>query len=255
MGKRWLGFVLVILVLGKLATSQNVPSGGLQALAALQQAVTAMGGSAPGDSTASGTITTTAGSLTENGTIVVLTRRSDQTSEQIVTSDGGTVVYSQGSASQIQGTTESSLPLELAVTAQCPDFPLPLLVGVLNNPDSAYTYVGLETLDGVSAHHVQFWNSFASTPKLGSLVSFSQRDIWIDATSGLPLRISYRDHPGQGAVAATSVDVTFSNYTSFGGVQYPTTLEKSMNGTPWATITITNVAFNTGLTDANFPVD
>jgi hypothetical protein len=27
-----------------------------------------------------------------------------------------------------------------------------------------------------------------------------------------------------------------------------------MNGTPWATITIQNVSFNNGLTDADFPV-
>jgi outer membrane lipoprotein-sorting protein len=251
----WLGFLFAISALVGLAAAQSVPSNSPQALTVLRQAVTAMGGSAPGDSTASGTITITAGSLTENGTIVVLTRGGDQTFEQILTAEAGTVVYSQGSASQVQGAIVTQLPMELVVTAQCPDFPLPLLVSVLNGPNSAYKYVGLETLNGVSVHHIQFWNSFASTPQLSVLAGFSRRDIWVDATSGLPLRISYIDHPAQGAVAATSVDVTFSNYTTFGGVLYPTTIQKSLNGTPWATITITSVVFNTGLTDANFPVD
>jgi hypothetical protein len=238
-----------------IAQSQAPPPRDPQALAALQQAITAMGSSVPSDSTATGTITTTAGSLTESGTVVVLTRGTDQTSEQIHTPHGATAVYSQGRASQIQGTTKTPLPLELAVTGQSPDFSLPLLVGVLSSPDSAYAYVGLETQNGISVHHVQFWNTFASVPRLSALASLSRRDIWIDAASGLPQRIWYSDHPGQGGVAAVAVDVRFSNYTNFGGVLYPLTIQKSLNGTPWATIRITSVAFNTGLTDANFPVD
>jgi hypothetical protein len=238
-----------------IAQNQTPPRRDPQALAALQQAIAAMGGSVPSDSTATGTITTTAGSLTESGSVGVLTRGTDQTSEQILTEHGATAVYSQGSASQIQGTNLTPLPLELAATAQCPDFPLPLLVGVLGSSDSAYAYVGLETLNGVSVHHVQFWNTFTSVPRLSALASLSRRDLWIDAASGLPQRISYSDHPGQDAVAAISVDVTFSNYTNFGGVLYPLTNQKSLNGTPWATMTITSVVFNTGLTDANFPVD
>jgi hypothetical protein len=45
-----------------------------QALVILQGAVAAMGGSVPSDSTANGTVTTVAGSLTENGSVIVLTR-------------------------------------------------------------------------------------------------------------------------------------------------------------------------------------
>jgi len=157
------------------AQNQTVPARDPQALAALQQAVAGMSGLMPSDSTATGTITPTAGSLTESGTVVVLTRGTDQTSEQILTAHGATAVYSHGSASQIQRTIVTSLPLELAATAQSPDLPLPLLVGVLSSPDSAYAYVGLETQNGVSVHHVQFWNTFASVSRLSALARLSRQ--------------------------------------------------------------------------------
>jgi len=238
-----------------IAQNQTPPPHDPQALTVLKQAIANMGGSAPGDSTASGTISTTAGGSTENGAIVVLTRGTDQTSEQIQTADGSTSVYSQGSASQVQGGKVKPLPLERAVTAQSADFPLPLFVGMLNDSDSAYVYVGLETLNGTSAHHVQLWNSFVSTPKLSALAAFSVRDIWINASSSLPVRISYADHFGEGSSGSVAFDVTLSNYATFSGIQYPLSIQKSVNGTPWATIKINSVVFNTGLTDANFPVN
>jgi hypothetical protein len=186
---------------------------------------------------------------------VILTRGTDQTSEQIATTGTTISVFSGGTATSVRGADSTPLPLETAVTAQCLDFPLPFIVSVLADPESAYAYIGLETLNGVSVQHIQFWKTFASTPRFGALASFSRRDVWLDASSGLPIRISYRDHSAQGAVAAVPVDITFSNYAKFGNVLYPLSIHKSVNGTPWAAITLTNVVLDNGLTDANFPVD
>jgi hypothetical protein len=253
--KPWLVCLfLALLALASLGHAQSQPTRDPQALAVIQQSITAMGGT-PGDSTATGSVTTTAGSTTESGTITILTRGTDQSSEQIQTTDGATSVYSRGSASTVQSGTVTPTTLEQAVATQSADFPLPLLVGMVNDPDAAYAYVGLETLNGVSAHHVQLWNSFASVPQLSSIASFSIRDIWLDASSALPLRISYTAHLGQDAAQSVNYDVLLSNYSSMSGVQYPLSIQKDVNGTPWASIVISNVVFNTGLTDANFPVN
>ena len=134
------------------------------------------------------------------------------------------------------------------------DFPLALLANALNNPDTAYKYVGLENLNNASAHHVQFWNSFASVPKLQRISGLSVRDIWIDSSSGLPLKISYLRHEGGGNAPTIAVDASFSDYRNVSGVLYPFSIQRSLNGTPWATITIQSVVLNTGLTDSNFPV-
>jgi hypothetical protein len=53
-----------------------------QAVALLQASVTAMGGTVPSDSVAAGNVTIVAGSLTSNGTIQILTRGTNQSSEQ-----------------------------------------------------------------------------------------------------------------------------------------------------------------------------
>src|SRR5260370_32949205 len=67
--------------------------------AVLKQAIRVMGSSVPGDSTATGSVTITAGSNTESGTIKILTRGSSQSLEQITTSTGATqAVYSNGVA-------------------------------------------------------------------------------------------------------------------------------------------------------------
>jgi len=220
----------------------------------LQQSILNMGTAAPGDSTATGTITTIAGSLTENGTITIMTRGSDQTFEQIQTPHGSTIVYSQGQASRLENSSPVALPMERAVTSQCELFPLPLLVGALNSPDVAYKYVGLETLNGATVHHIQLWNSFASIAPLQSIAAFSVRDVWIDSNSSLPVKIFYARRDAGGSAPSFAMEVFFSDYRRISGVLYPFSIQESFNGTPWATIAIQNVALNTGLTDANFPV-
>ncbi len=227
-----------------------------QALALIQKSVTAFGTSVPLDSTATGTVTVVEGSTTQTGTIQILTRGATQTSETIFLPDGQrSVVYSNGNAKEANDKGPTNPPLELILTDQCVDFPLPLLLSVLNTSDEAYRYVGEETLDGTSTQHIQVWNTFASKPRLGKLSSFSTRDIWFDTSSGLPLKITYSRRAGGGSAPAFPVEVTFSNYTNVNGVSYPFQINKSFNGTPWLTITIQNVAFNTGLTDAQFEVE
>jgi hypothetical protein len=235
-------------------SSQPPPQRDPQALAVLQVATAAMGRSMPADSTASGTVTTVAGSLTESGSATILTRGTNQTSEQIQTLHGFTAVYSNGQASQIVNSVHTTLSSELASSNQSGAFPLALLAGVVNNQDSCYLYVGLESLNGANAHHLQFWNSFGSQPKFQFLAPFTRTDIWIDSVSGLPQRISQMQKAGRGSEPRIQLDTYYSNYQNVNGVLYPFSIQKSINGSPWLNITVTSVAFNTGLTDANFPV-
>src|SRR5437660_1887586 len=99
--------LVLFLILVSCALCQQAPPAATpiqrdaKALAVLQTAAATMGKSAPGDSTAVGTVTTIAGSLTETGTAKILTRGTTQTSEQIQTPHGFTVVYSSGQASRV----------------------------------------------------------------------------------------------------------------------------------------------------------
>jgi hypothetical protein len=236
-------------------TSSEMPARDPQAVALLQQSVKAMGGIVPIDSVATGTVTTVAGSQTSQGTIRVLTRGTSQTFVQITMPNAKlTTVYSNGQANELNGSTVRISPLELVVTTQALECPLPLIAALLNDPDTSFQYIGLESSNGSSLQHIRAWDSFASQPNRQSLSDFSARDIWIDVASNLPQRISYVRRPAHGAVAGMQLDTYYTGYQSAGGTLYPSTIQKSMNGTPWATITIQGVTLNNGLTDADFPV-
>jgi hypothetical protein len=226
-----------------------------QAIAALQQAVAAMGGNVPADSVATGTVTLVAGSETDQGGIRLLTRGTSQTSVQVQTPlNSWGVTYSQGQGSRTDGATSTALSLEAASTSQCAYFPLPYLAGVLQNPDTALQYIGGETLAGTAVQHVRVWNTFQSSPYLQFLAGFTVTDIWEDSTSGLPRRISFVHRDGGGAAPKIPVTIDFSSYQNIGGVLYPSQILHSVNGTLWITVSVQAASFNTGLTDADFPV-
>jgi len=246
--------LLAVLSCGS-AFSQQPPPRDPQALIVLQHAFAAMGATVPSDSVATGNITLVAGSKTESGTIHILTRGLDQTAEQIETPSGTrAVVYSRGRASEIEGASAKRPWLELVVTSQSPNFPLPLIAGALSNPDIALQYLGQETLDGLAVHHIRFWSAFSSSPKLQYLAEFSVKDLWVNASSGLPYRLQYNRRAARGSAPRIPIGVTFSDYRRVGSVVYPFLIQKSLNGTPWTTITIQNVSFNTGLSDTDFPI-
>lgn len=237
-------------------TAAPAPTRDPTALALLQWSVAAMGGTVPLDSVASGSVTLANGASNSSGNIVIQTRALDQTSQLMQFPDADRqVIFSKGQARNIVGTQSETLQAELSATSQCPYFPLPLLVGILNNPDEAIVYIGLESEKGVQLHHIRYFNSFISRPKLRFLAEFTTTDLWIHAGTALPHRLSYARRAGRASEPRTQVDVYFSNYQNVGGVAYPFSIQELLNGSPSRVIAISTVAFNTGLTDANFPVE
>jgi hypothetical protein len=226
-----------------------------QAATLLRQAIAAMGASLPSDSTATGNVTITAGGETSQGSVKVLTRGTNQTSIQFQsTMANWSVIYSNGLASRIDATGTTALPLELAASSQCLYFPQPFLSGLINNPDVSLQYVGEETLDSSEVNHIRAWNTFSSVAQMQFLSDFTLTDIWLDAMSGHPRQISLTRRYGGGSSPKISVSVSYANYQSMSGVQYPLAIQESINGTPWGTTTIQTVTFNTGLSDTAFPV-
>ena len=235
--------------------ANQTPQRDQQATALLLRAVQAMGGIVPADSVAAGNIVIVAGSETSAGTIRILTRGTDQSSEQITLPQSTqTIIYSRNTANEIDSGNKTNFPLEKSVTSQSSCFPIPFLSSALANSDESIQYIGSETLGQEQVQHIRFWNTFASQPRIRHIAEFSAIDIWLDATSTLPQRISFIRRDAGGASPKITVDVYFSNYQNVGGLAYPFLIRQLLDGSPWITITISNVAFNTGLTDANFPV-
>ncbi len=247
--------LLVVLLFSVVAAGQPSSPRDSQAVAIVQQSIAAMGGVAPADSVAIGTIELVAGSKTGNGTIRILTRGLEQTVEEILTSEGRrAVIYSRHQASEAEGNSARTLQLELVVSSRSPCFPLVVVAAALNDPETAFRYLGEDSLDGFAVHRVRFWKTFASQPKLQHLAEFSVNEVWIDAASGVPRKLAFERRAAGGAEPSIPVEVFYSDYRKIGGVLFPFQVLKSLNGTPWATITLDSVALNTGLTDRDFPV-
>lgn len=236
-----------------LCQTSTAPIRDPQAVALVQKAIAAMG-TVPSDSTATGAIQVVAGSTSQTGTIQISTLGITSTSETVfLASDQKTTVYSSWSAKETTNGQAVNPPVETILADQCADFPLPFLSSFLANADVTMRYIGLETLNGASAQHVQMWNTFASErPTLQKLAAYSIHDVWFDSTSGLPVKIAYDRRLGGGAVPVIRFEIYFSAYKSLSGVMYPFLINKSFDGTPWQTITISNVTFDAGLTADQF---
>lgn len=213
---------------GQANTQQSVPAQPTrdpQAVAALQQSVTSMGGKAPSDSTATGTVTTVLGTETEQGTIRMLSRGTQQTLVEVQTPKITQIdIFSNGEASETVGGTATPFPSQRAVTSQLTYFPLPYLTALLGNPDEAFTYVGIENVDGVAALHIQAINTYSSNAIMQFLAAFTTTDIWLDAQTYLPLRVAYlrRD---TGLAPKICMEVNFSDYKNVAGFSYPATVQ------------------------------
>lgn len=231
------------------------PQRDAQAVALLQQSVAAFGSVQPSDSTATGSVTITAGSSTTQGTVTILTKGQAETSIQFqMPSNPWTVTFSNGQANKVESTQTTIYPLELSASSQCLYFPQPYLYGILSNPDYSIQYVGEETVGSSTANHIVVQNTFNSSSAYQFLSPFTTADIWLDASTALPVKIGMVRRNGGGSAPRIPFSVVYSNYQSASGVQYPFTIQEYITETSWETTTIQSVVFNSGLTDSSFPV-
>jgi len=254
MARFWLVLSLSLFV-ASFSVAQTSTVSDLQAVQFLKRSVSAMATVAPTDSVATGSVNIVAGSQTSQGTVRILTRGINETSVQVQTQDANwAIVFLQGQASKTDAGTSTALSLEGASTSQAAYFPLAYLAAILQNPDAVIQNIGSETLNGASAQHLRTWNSFRSAPSWQFLSAFTITDIWLDGSSGLPRRVSFVHRDGGGATPKILVTIDYSNYQNIDGVLFPMQIQQSVNGTPWMTVSIQAASFNTGLTDADFPV-
>lgn len=249
----FLSLLLAFTVFGRQSatTAERDP----QAVVLVQQSIAAMGQPVPSDSTATGTVTIVAGSLTSHGTVRILTRSTTQTSIQFQTTTGDwSIIYSNGQANRLDPSGTMVLSLELAASSQCIYFPQPYISGLLSNSDFSIKFLGQEMIGSSPANHIFVQNTFASSPAFQSLSEFNTADIWLDGTNALPLKIAMTRSDGRGAAPQIPISFTYSNYQTISGVRYPFTIQEYVTETLWATTSIQSVNFNTGLTDANFPL-
>jgi len=72
-------------------------------------------------------------------------------------------------------------------------------------------------------------------------------DFYLDATTFLPVAITYNVHPDNSWTTNLPIEVDFANYQNFGRVTVPTHIQRYQQGVLMVDLTISGAAFNTGL--------
>lgn len=133
----------------------------------------------------------------------------------------------------------------------------PALSSALNTaaqPNVVAHYVGQETRSGVAVQHIQLQRiSSLAKPLLANLqTKLSTIDIYLDASSSLPIGETFKVHPDNDALTDIAIEIRFSNYQAVNGIQVPFRVQKFLNGGLVLDLTVTNVTLNSGLADSNF---
>jgi hypothetical protein len=246
------------------AHSQEAPIQNPQAIALARQALAALDGSVQvNDITLAGIGTRTAGSDIEAGSASLKALGTlDSRLDLVLTNGNCSEIRNQANGAS-QGFwigpdgTVNSMANHNVLTDAAWFFPPLTVLSQVSNQNLSVIYVGPDTKNGVAVQHVQFVTQFpAMSPGAGELLSsLTTTDMYLNASSFLPVAICFSTHPDNDAGTNIPVEVDFSNYQSVSGVQIPFHIQKFLNGTLYLDLTVQNAILNSGLTDSNFAVN
>jgi hypothetical protein len=254
--------VICLLILNLPARGQQATSSVNQAATLLSQSSAALTGSVQvSDVTLTGTVQRTIGGDQQNGSV---TLKATATGESRID-----INLAAGLHSEILNT--SSLPFVGSWSAPDgishpipqhnlwiePTWFFPTFLVVHGSQASAYTatYVGQTTLDSVSVQHISISQvPLDPSPNAAALQQLSQEEIYLDASTFLPVAIMFNTHPDNNALLQIPVEIRFSDYRSTNGAQVPFHIQKFLNNVLLLDLQIQSVSLNTGLTSATFAV-
>jgi hypothetical protein len=246
---------LLLMACASLVNAQtSVRSGDPQALAIASKSMAALTGGAPiSDVTLTGSVTSTAGSVTKVGT---LTMMAGGTTSSRVESDldaGKTTEMRNASTGSPQGVwaindgPSKTLMQHNEWTDTSWFFPALTSLGDAN---AVLAYVGQEQHGDSSVFHLRSYrrNSSAVGQQL------SQMDFYVDSSTYLPVAAEFSIHPDDNMSLNIPVEIVYSDYQQSNGLLVPMHVQRFIQGTLALDITVSSVSVNTGLPAAEFTV-
>jgi hypothetical protein len=210
------------------------------------------------DITLTGTATRTAGSDTETGSITLKALGNPNSRFDLVLTSGTSSEIRNASGGTPQGSwiTPDGVSHAMAGHNTFTDaawfVPELTVLSQLSNPNLIVSYVGQETRDGVGVQHLRFAIQSASTDPTGLLQGLSAEDVYLDASTYLPVALIFNAHPDNDASTSISVEIDYSSYQSVSGVQVPFHIQKLLNGTLFLDVTVQAANINSGLSETSF---
>jgi hypothetical protein len=260
--RRELLVILFFLLLVTLCSSAQQPvATSAQARALASSALTALNGATQvSDVTLTGTGTRTVSADVESGNFTLKALGNYQSRLDFVEGAGTlSEVFNissnnpQGYWIATDGTTHPTASHN-CIVGQVWFFPSLSVLAQASTGNYTAIYIGLETKNGVSVQHIQIapQSSAVSAASNQTLAQIATTDIYLDASSYLPVAMAFGTHPDDNANLNIPVEIDFSNYQNVQGVLVPFHVQKFMNGSLLLDLTIQSAQMNTGLTSATF---
>jgi len=242
--------------------AQQTASSSIQASQMLQHSLAALqGNTSLTDVTLSGTARRIAGSDDESGTGIFkalaagaaridLTLSSGQRSEV----ENLSLAAPAGSWSGPDGVSHA-MAVHNLLTEPSWFFPAFAISRRLSNTGYVATYIGHETRNGQTVEHISVSQMppFPDPPGV-SFEFLSQVDFYLDSSTLLPVAVTFNIHPDNNALLDIPTEIRFSDYRAVNGTQVPHHVQKFLNNSLILDFQADSVAFNSGLSAANFQV-
>jgi hypothetical protein len=250
-----------ILLLASTASSQNRPQSDPQAVSFASQSIAALtGGSTISDVTLTGSVTWSGGAAPETGTAILLASGTGESRMSLTLPSGTRTEIRDASTGVAQGQwTAQSGTSGLFASQNCATDAVwffPALGSLAAGSNVVLTYVGQETRNGTVVQHIESYIYQAGPPGVtASQQRLSTMDYYLDATTHLPVAITFNAHPDDTAGTNLYVEVDFSNYRVLNGIVVPMHIQRSLQGNLLVDISISGASFNTGLPLSDFAIN
>jgi hypothetical protein len=258
--------LLVVVGACSLARSQTTDSGTVttltrdpQALAVANKALQVLAPMiALSDITLEGTVSRTAGSDYQSGTFTFQASGNGKSLEALNLDGGQRQQVRNGAVGYLIDPNGHQRPLAIHnCWTDAPWFyPALSLQALASDPQVSIVYVGMENREGMALHHLRLYRTVpGQTPKMTAEIQhLSTTDLFLDATSYLPLVVAFQTHPDVDLNLDIPVEIQFADYRLVNDIMVPFHIQKLLQGTLLLDIRLSNAVVNSGLSDSLFAV-
>lgn len=242
------------------AAPPQAPTSQSQGVAYLQKALAALAPSTPiSDITLSGTARRIAGSDDESGTVVLKVLAGTGSRLDLTLSSGPRSEIRNTASAPIAGSWSGSDGVAHAMAYHnlltdpgwCPAVSIASLLSAKN---AVIMYVGPEILNGQSVIHIFTSQQFPSASgNSGNLLRhLTQVDIFLDATTFLPISLAFNIHADSNANLDIPVEIRFSSYQFVSNAQVPFHIQEFINHGLLLDLQFDSANLNSGLSSSVF---
>jgi len=248
---------LLCLLFSSPTLAQGAPASEPQAIALAAQAITALTGGVPiNDVTLTGNVTW-GGSDTGTATLSALGAGESRMDLALTSGTRTEIRDAQTGMQQGQWFAPNTASGYFASHNCWTDavWFFPVLGSLAAGPSVVLSYVSQEDRNGETVQHIQSYvYQSAQFPGI-SPQQLSTMDFYLDATTLLPVAVTFSAHPDDDATTNLLVEINFSNYQSVNGVAVPTRIQRYQQGNLMVDVTLSGASFNTGLALSSFTIN